>query len=42
MCQNGIRTKETEADIAEQVFLKLQHELKTVHVFFESAFEASD
>ena len=39
MCQNGIRAKETEADIAEQVFFKGQHKLKTVNVFFESAFE---
>ena len=39
MFQNGIRAKETEADIAEQVFFKGQHELKTVNVFFESAFE---
>ena len=39
MCQNGIRAKETEADIAEQVFFKGQHELKTVNVFFKSAFE---
>ena len=39
MFQNGIRTKETEADIAEQVFFKGLHELKTVNVFFESAFE---
>ena len=34
MCQNGIRAKETEADIAEQVFSKGQHELKTLNVFF--------
>ena len=39
MCQNGVRAKETEADIAEQVFFKGQHELKTVNVFFESAFK---
>ena len=39
MCQNGGRAKETEADIAEQVFFKGQHELKTLNVFFESAFE---
>ena len=36
MFQNGIRAKETEADIAEQVFFKGLHELKTVN---ESAFE---
>ena len=39
MCKNGNCGKETEADIAEQVFFKGQHELKTVNVFFESAFE---
>ena len=39
MCQNGTQAKETEADIAEQVFFEGQHELKTVNVFFESAFE---
>ena len=37
--QNGVRAKETEADIAEQVCFEGQHELKTVNVFFESAFE---
>ena len=40
MCQNGVRAKETEADIAEHVsFFKGQHELKTLNVFFESTFE---
>ena len=41
MCQNGVHAKETEADIAELVFSKGQHELKTLIVpeFFESAFE---
>ena len=42
MCQNGVRAKETEADIAEQFFFfEGQHKLKTltVNVFFESAFE---
>ena len=39
MSQNGVCTKETEADIAEHVFSKGQHELKTLNVFFESAFE---
>ena len=39
MCQNGVHAKETEADIAEHVFSKGQHELKTLNVFFESAFE---
>ena len=29
----------TKADIAEHVFSKGQHELKTLNVFFESAFE---
>ena len=32
-------SKKTEADIAEHVFVKGQHELKTVNVFFESGFE---
>ena len=32
-------TKKTKADIAEHVFSKGQHELKTLNVFFESAFE---
>ena len=31
--------KETEADIAEHVFSKGQHDLKTLNAFFESAFE---
>ena len=31
--------KKTKADIAEHVFSKGQHELKTLNVFFESAFE---
>ena len=39
MCQNGVRTKETEADIAEHFFFKGQHDLKILNVFFESAFE---
>ena len=39
VCQNGIHAKETEADIAEHIFSKGQHELKTLNVFFESAFE---
>ena len=39
MFQNGVRTKETEADIAEDVFSKGELELKTLNVFFESAFE---
>ena len=39
MVQNGVSGKETEADIAEHVFSKGQHELKTLNVFFESAFE---
>ena len=40
MCQNGVRAKETDSDIAEHVFFfDGQHELKTVNVFFESAFE---
>ena len=39
MCKNGFRAIETEADIAEHVFSKGQHELKTLNVFFESAFE---
>ena len=39
MCQNGICAKGAEADIAEQVFLEGQHELKAVNVFFESAFK---
>ena len=34
MCQNGVRTKETQADIAEQVFFfEGQPELKTGNVF---------
>ena len=37
ICQNGVCAKETKADIAEQVFSKGQHELKTLNVFFESA-----
>ena len=36
---NGVHTKETEADIAEHFFFKGQHDLKTLNVFFESAFE---
>ena len=39
MRQNGVRTKETEADIAKHVFLKGQLDLKTLNVFFESAVE---
>ena len=40
MCQNGVRTKETELDIAEHIFAKGQHELKTLeYIFFESTFE---
>ena len=39
ICWNGVCAKETEADIAEHVFSKGQHELKTLNVFFESAFE---
>ena len=40
MFQNGVRTNETEADIAEHVFSKGELELKTLNVFFfESAFE---
>ena len=31
--------KKTKADIAEHVFSKGQHELKTLNAFFESAFE---
>ena len=34
MCQNGVRAKETEADIAEHVFSKGQLELKTMNGFF--------
>ena len=34
MCQNGICTKETESDIAEQVFSKEQHELKTLNALY--------
>ena len=34
MCQNGVHTKETEADIAEHVFSKGELELKTLNVFF--------
>ena len=32
-------TAETKADIAEHIFLKGQHELKTLNVFLESVFE---
>ena len=39
ICKNGVCAKETKADIAEQVFFKGQHELKTLNVFFKSAFE---
>ena len=41
MFQNGVRAKETEANIAEHVFSKGELELKTLNVFFflESAFE---
>ena len=39
ICQNGVYAKETKADTAEHVFSKGQHELKTLNVFFESAFE---
>ena len=40
MCQNGVHTKETKADVVEHFFLKKsQHELQTLNVFFESAFE---
>ena len=38
MCQNGVRAKETQADIAEHIFSKEQHELKTLN-FIESTFE---
>ena len=31
--------KKTKADIAEHVFSRGQHELKTLNIFFESAFE---
>ena len=31
--------KKTNADIAEHVFSEGQHELKTLNVFFDSAFE---
>ena len=34
MCKNGVLAKETEADIAEHVFSKGHHELKTLNVFF--------
>ena len=34
MCQSGFRAKEIEADIADHVFLKGQHELKTLNVCF--------
>ena len=37
--QNGICAKETEADIAEHVSLKGQHELQTLNLSFESACE---
>ena len=33
MFQNGVRAKETEADIAEHVFSKGELELKTLNVF---------
>ena len=39
ICKNGVCAKETKADTAEQVFLKGHHEIKTLNVFFESAFE---
>ena len=39
MFQNGIRATETEAGIAEHVFSIGELELKTLNVFFESAFE---
>ena len=34
MCQNGVRTKETEEDIADHVFSKEQLDLKALNVFF--------
>ena len=34
MFQNGVRAKETEADIAEHDFSKGELELKTLNVFF--------
>ena len=34
MFQNGVRAKETEADIAEHVFSKGELELKTLNLFF--------
>ena len=34
MFQNGVRAKETEADIAELVFSKGELELKTLSVLF--------
>ena len=37
--QNDVCAKETEADIAEHVFSKGRHELKTLIVLFESTFE---
>ena len=34
MFQNGLRAKETEADIAEHVFSKEELELKTLNLLF--------
>ena len=34
MCQNGVRAKETKADIAEHVSSKGELELKTLNVLF--------
>ena len=40
MCKNGVRAKETEADIAEHVFFQKDNmNLKHWMYFFESAFE---
>ena len=39
MCQNGVRAKETEADIAEHVFSKNNMNLKHWMHFIESPFE---
>ena len=40
MCQNGVRAKETEADIAEHVFLKDNMNLKHWMYFLNQTFEA--